>query len=1294
MKLQLEATPEELATKGEALIKALAARIEPHDAALAENLEKALRREPGLRYRSLDLIADVERALLGEETRALRKAQTKTTEVDNDPDYDPESGEPIFDPKTGLSPSEEAEDREKNPENYEEEEDEAEKSVSSLHDHNHGVPLPSRNLNGEDADDEEDEEAEEEDEAAEEALKALAHPVFLVDSTGKMPVEFFPSPLTGDAEGLPMPTKSSLTKAGPYMGPRGGLWADPEHTIHWDEKTHGRVTKKRLKELHDERYDKVERVEGEALVELLQELGDRLYEIQEADPMSRDASGLSGHDMQRWREVRGDVLRMKRLLKKYKRQLHGESYFAAGLADPISDQSIEWKIHPRFGSLNITLSGYVKEKALWWEVHNFHKELGMWKDRGTGAYVLRNPEGFDFEAYRKRLTELLPGVQIPKETPRIKTEAEKKAEKKQAQAKLKEELAAAGNPVDMLWDGLRDGSITNGVGVRWHKDANTFEFRFPRGKVSTLFSNKRGGLPTVTKWDQSTQPWGVHVFDVDTAQLAVKMITDMHPDWEVATDGLEDAIAQRDAQRSKNELPIPALTAKLAEGYQLFPYQNEGVRFLLDSIDPDKEGGAMLGDEMGLGKTLQMLSYAVIRKQRMVVIAPKTVRRTWLQEADKFYPDSFVGKELDSAELLKAKRNLPKLRKQYLERLRVSGDDGNESDLKLYDLYSSNPKMLEDPRVDAQLLAESLGLDKANLATINYESLGKFRPLLAAVGFDVMVMDESHRMKNPKAKLTQEINALGKSIKTKILLSGTAIKNKKEEFATQFEIIRPGLFKKVEKYNPYSRKMYTVSEIKGETIGGLWDRMRPFYLARQKDMVLDHLPPKTLRVAAHKVATAPDLPNNAKAIVNNARYFAYAQAITAGEDEGAAKGRGDAAAEAMELAIVNLREEYDRGEVMSAEEETGGRRKSWGEVLRSFGLSQLTSGEQVVGAYSKIKAALAVAKTDVTRQIADEILEGSDSNILIFTNSKAAVRRLKALYGDNAVTHYGDDSHEKREKAKALFHPDTRPEGDDVPRILIGTMDTLKEGATLTSADKVIFNDLPWTAAEFRQAEARAHRPGQDKSVDVIWSLAEGNDMDLAISTLLRRKIDLTRKHNEGRRTSAEEQKAIDTDIQLDTILAELRGDTKLPEPETERKKVKGRTTTRVKPAKAEPVAPKGPDEKQVKVTYEGKTRFEIHLADGSRKVAWAESEEEALARIEAKGFEVASIAPSKMALIDEPRREPVKRPPKAPKRTPVKKTKTVKTAQKKGSAKGKQGPKSLKRQLMLFKARAALTSS
>ena len=37
-----------------------------------------------------------------------------------------------------------------------------------------------------------------------------------------------------------------LVKAGPYVGPRGGLWADPAHTIPWKQKAKKQPPKRKL----------------------------------------------------------------------------------------------------------------------------------------------------------------------------------------------------------------------------------------------------------------------------------------------------------------------------------------------------------------------------------------------------------------------------------------------------------------------------------------------------------------------------------------------------------------------------------------------------------------------------------------------------------------------------------------------------------------------------------------------------------------------------------------------------------------------------------------------------------------------------------------------------------------------------------------------------------------------------------------------------------------------------------------------------------------------------------------
>ena len=55
-------------------------------------------------------------------------------------------------------------------------------------------------------------------------------------------------------------------------------------------------------------------------------------------------------------------------------------------------------------------------------------------------------------------------------------------------------------------------------------------------------------------------------------------------------------------------------------------------------------------------------------------------------------------------------------------------------------------------------------------------------PAIKAAEFDTIIVDESHRMKSPKAKITKLLMGMRDQFEHRILLSGTAVKNKKEEF--------------------------------------------------------------------------------------------------------------------------------------------------------------------------------------------------------------------------------------------------------------------------------------------------------------------------------------------------------------------------------------------------------------------------------------------------------------------------------------------------------------------------------
>jgi hypothetical protein len=141
--LFFEASPLELQEKRDQLVKALIEQFQLLDPDLSEVLEKALpHKEPALKYRAMEQLRKKTReeyvktldkmvAAIGEvldqgvqKPSKLKKAEiaaeTEEADEDADPDEDAE-GNPIFDPETGLTPTELKEDKEKHPEQYEEE---------------------------------------------------------------------------------------------------------------------------------------------------------------------------------------------------------------------------------------------------------------------------------------------------------------------------------------------------------------------------------------------------------------------------------------------------------------------------------------------------------------------------------------------------------------------------------------------------------------------------------------------------------------------------------------------------------------------------------------------------------------------------------------------------------------------------------------------------------------------------------------------------------------------------------------------------------------------------------------------------------------------------------------------------------------------------------------------------------------------------------------------------------------------------------------------------------------------
>jgi len=83
------------------------------------------------------------------------------------------------------------------------------------------------------------------------------------------------------------------------------------------------------------------------------------------------------------------------------------------------------------------------------------------------------------------------------------------------------------------------------------------------------------------------------------------------------------------------------------------------------------------------------------------------------------------------------------------------------------------------------------------------------------------------------------------------------------------------------------------------------------------------------------------------------------------------------------------------------------------------GLPDIESGD--IGEFSRLKDEIAQGKVGATLDVVKEILNSSDSKVLVFSDSVKATKDIAAKFGNKAILHHGQMSDDAREAAKAEF---------------------------------------------------------------------------------------------------------------------------------------------------------------------------------------------------------------------------------------------------------------------------------
>ena len=256
---------------------------------------------------------------------------------------------------------------------------------------------------------------------------------------------------------------------------------------------------------------------------------------------------------------------------------------------------------------------------------------------------------------------------------------------------------------------------------------------------------------------------------------------------------MEALAAEKQSAREASRSVDLDIDVPAPDGWDYMPFQRAGIGYAMSRKH------VLIADEMGLGKTVQALGIvnATPTAKRVLVICPASLRLNWKQEAERWLVNSDL-----TPTVIDAKNP-------------ITGDE--------------------------------------NFLIINYDILSKNRKALSAVDWDIMIVDEAHYLKNPKAQRTKallgEKGEGGIEATRKVFLTGTPIVNRPVEFHPILASIAPSefgnFFGYAKRYCNAFRNEWGWDFTGASHLDELQDRLRETCMVRRlKADVLTELPAK------------------------------------------------------------------------------------------------------------------------------------------------------------------------------------------------------------------------------------------------------------------------------------------------------------------------------------------------------------------------------------------------------------------------------------------------------------------
>ncbi|MEE0555116.1 MAG: DEAD/DEAH box helicase [Blautia wexlerae] len=430
--------------------------------------------------------------------------------------------------------------------------------------------------------------------------------------------------------------------------------------------------------------------------------------------------------------------------------------------------------------------------------------------------------------------------------------------------------------------------------------------------------------------------------------------------------------------------------------------------------------------EMGCGKTLTAIAiagagYQMGKVERLLIVAPTSVVAVWPKELQEYAKFKYTCKTLLGE------------KKQRIKQI----DD-----------------LLKFP------------FKALKVAVINYESTWRPEILekLKEFDADMVIADESQRIKTYDAAQSKAMHELGDQARYKLILSGTPVQTAAIDIWSQYRFLDKSVFgDNFFKFRGRYAIMggYGNKKIVGyKDLEGLIKKEHSIAFRVTKDEALD-LPEQTFET----------------------RKIQFSQKEK------------------------NLYERIKKDSY--AELDGGGHITATTVLTRLLRLQQLAGGFLVQDDAQKPQL-VSRAKLDALADIIEDYVIGSGKKLVIFARFIAEVKAIMELAGKvlpkelKQVAIYGDIKKEDRGGIVKQFQEDPNTV------LFIGQIDTAGTGITLTAADTCVYYSKNFNYATYSQSLSRIHRIGQRNCCTYIDLEIEGT-IDELISKALSRKEDMAK---------------------------------------------------------------------------------------------------------------------------------------------------------------------------------------